>query len=220
MVIAILLLYTHTPVTASTDDQSQSERSLWEIAGQPVFITAFLSATVAYGTMTLLMTATPLSMHVMNHFSLDETARVIQGHVLGMFVPSFFTGNLIQRCGVYRILMVGISLLIVCTLIGVWGRSFLHYWTALVLLGVGWNFLFIGGTTLLAQSYRPSESFKVQAFNDFGVFSLQFMAATSAGFIIFHNSWTSINLLVTPILALLLIRYLWLGKERLAMPSS
>jgi len=168
----------------------------------------------------LLMTATPLSMHVVDHFSLDDTARVIQGHVLGMFVPSFFTGSLIQRFGVSRILMAGISLLIMCTLIGLLDRSFLHYWTALVLLGVGWNFLFIGGTTLLAQSYRPAESFKVQAFNDFGVFSLQVMAASSAGFIIFNTSWTIINLLVTPFLALLLIRYLWMGRDSLVMPPT
>ncbi len=220
LVAVILLLYTPAPVTASTTTQQQSDRSLWVIVCQPVFITAFLSATVAYGTMTLLMTATPLSMHVMDHFSLEDTARVIQGHVLGMFVPSFFTGSLIQRLGVSCILMTGISLLIVCTLIGLWDRSFLHYWTALVLLGVGWNFLFIGGTTLLAQSYRPSESFKVQAFNDFGVFSLPVIAASSAGFVIFKTSWTIINLLVTPFLALLLIRYLWMGRDRLVIPLS
>ncbi len=215
VVVLILLLYTQVPVTTSKADEQQPDRSLWDIITQPVFITAFMSATVAYGSMTLLMTATPLSMHVMDHFSLDDTARVIQGHVLGMFVPSFFTGSLIHRFGVYRILMTGITLLIVCSLIGMWDRSFLHYWTALVLLGVGWNFLFIGGTTLLAQSYRPAESFKVQAFNDFGVFSLQFIAASSAGFIIFNTSWTIINLLVTPFLAVLLIRYLWVRRDSL-----
>ena len=213
--VLILLFYSQAPATISHADAQQPSRSLWEIIGQPVFITAFLSATVAYGSMTLLMTATPLSMHVMDHFSLGDTARVIQGHILGMFVPSFFTGNLIRRFGVYRILLAGITVLIACSLIGIWDRSFLHYWTALVLLGVGWNFLFIGGTTLLAQSYRPAESFKVQAFNDFGVFSLQFLAASSAGFIIFNTSWTSINLLVTPFFALLLIRYLWVQRSSL-----
>jgi MFS family permease len=220
LVVLILMLYQENPVTVAESDDQQPERSLWEIITQPLFITAFMSATVAYGSMTLLMTATPLSMHVMDHFSLDDTARVIQGHVLGMFVPSFFTGNLIQRFGVYRVLVAGVAILIVCSLIGIWDRSFLHYWTALVLLGVGWNFLFIGGTTLLAQSYRPSESFKVQAFNDFGVFSLQFLAASSAGFIIFHTSWTTINLLVTPVCAALLIRYIWVTRGRPVTSTS
>ena len=220
VVVLILSLYSQAPVTSSKSDNTQPSRSLWDIISQPVFITAFLSATVAYGSMTLLMTATPLSMHVVDHFSLNDTARVIQGHALGMFVPSFFTGNLIQRFGVYRILMAGITILILCSLIGIWDRSFLHYWTALVLLGVGWNFLFIGGTTLLAQSYRPAESFKVQAFNDFGVFSLQVIAASTAGFIIFNTSWTIINLLVTPFFALLLIRYVWVHRNSLVMPFS
>ncbi len=217
-VVLILLLYAQAPTTASKSDDTQPERSLWEIIAQPVFITAFMSATIAYSSMTLLMTATPLSMHVVDHFSLDETTRVIQGHVLGMFVPSFFTGSLIQRFGVYRVLAAGITILIGCSLIGIWDHSFLHYWTALVLLGVGWNFLFIGGTTLLAQSYRPAESFKVQAFNDFSVFSLQFLAASSAGFIIFNTSWTTINLLVIPIFAALVIRYFWVGRARLVTP--
>lgn len=220
VVVLILLLYTQAPATASQSDEQKPSRSLGDIIGQPVFITAFLSATVAYGSMTLLMTATPLSMHVMDHFSLEDTARVIQGHILGMFVPSFFTGNLIRRFGVYRILLAGITVLIACSLIGIWDRSFLHYWTALVLLGVGWNFLFIGGTTLLAHSYRPAESFKVQAFNDFGVFSLQFIAASSAGFLIFNTSWIMLNLLVTPFFALLLIRYLWVQRHSLISPLA
>jgi len=148
------------------------------------------------------MTATPLSMHEMDHHSLDDTTRVIQSHILAMYIPSFFSGFLISWLGVKWIIQAGFVLMIICVLIG-WGRpEFIDYWGSLVFLGVGWNFLYLGGTTLLTQSYRSSERFKVQAVNDFLVFGLQAVGSLSAGVLLARIGWSGLMLFGLPLLLL------------------
>jgi len=159
----LILLAFYKKTTFEKQDQFSAARPLGKIFRQPTLILAIASAAVGYSVMSLIMTATPLSMHEMDLHSLEETTRVIQSHILAMYVPSFFSGFLISWLGVKRIIQAGFALMIVCIFIG-WGQpDFISYWGTLVFLGVGWNFLFLGGTTLLTQSYRASERFKVQA---------------------------------------------------------
>jgi MFS family permease len=181
------------------------ERPLGVIIRQPAYLTALLAALVAYGVMSFIMTATPVSMHVIDSFSIDETAWVIQSHVLAMFIPSLFTGFLISRFGLPRVMLAGTLLMMACVVAALGDRHFVHYWTGLVLLGIGWNFLFVGGTTLLTRCYDPSERFKAQAFNDFTVFGFQAAASLSAGTVIFFAGWEVLNALSLPLLAIMLV---------------
>ena len=151
------------------------------------------------------MTATPVSMHEIDHHSLTDTTRVIQAHILAMFLPSLFSGVLITKFGVMRIIQAGLVLMFACVAIG-WGQpSLLHYGGTLVLLGIGWNFLFLGGTTLLTQSYRTSERFKVQAVNDFMVFGLQAIGSLSAGALLASLGWSGVMNFTVPVLMLLVV---------------
>ncbi|MEM7258416.1 MAG: MFS transporter, partial [Pseudomonadota bacterium] len=171
------------------------------IALQPVFIVAVLCATIGYGVMNLLMTATPLAMHH-NHMDLGDTAFVIQWHVVAMFAPSFVTGHLINYFGIRKILLAGALICGVCVATNLSGQSVWHFWFALILLGVGWNFLFVGGTTLLTDAYRVEEKSRTQAMNDFIVFSTVSVTALSSGTIQHHFGWITVNLSVLPFLVL------------------
>ena len=163
------------------------------------------SAAVAYSVMSLVMTATPLSMHEIDLHSLENTTRVIQSHILAMYVPSFFSGLLISRFGVMRVIQVGLFFMVVCVIIG-WGQpEFIHYWSSLIFLGIGWNFLFLGGTTLLTQSYRSSERFKAQAVNDFLVFGMQAVGSLSAGVLLANIGWNGVMGFALPMLILLAV---------------
>ncbi|MBF0280597.1 MAG: MFS transporter [SAR324 cluster bacterium] len=182
----------------------EEERPLWSIVVQPLYFTAILGAAIGYGTMSLIMTATPISMHVMDGYSLKETAWVIQSHVVAMYLPSLFTGQLVQRFGVLKIMMTGVLLLFICLGIALLHEHLIHYWGSLVLLGVGWNFLFVGGTILLTQNYRPVERFKAQATNDFLVFGIQAFTSLSAGTLIYLAGWNILILIPLPVLSMLL----------------
>jgi MFS family permease len=159
--------------------------------------------------MNLLMTATPLAMDVCRH-PFADTALVLEWHVIGMFAPSFFTGSLIRRFGVLYILLAGAGLMFACVAIALSGVSVMHFWWALLLLGVGWNFLYIGGTTLLTETYRPAEKAKAQGFNDFLVFAAQAASSLTAGWMLTHDGWHSLNLFALPALALTTAATLWL----------
>ena len=150
------------------------------------------------------MTAAPLAM-VMHHHSRDAAVLGIQWHVLAMFGPSFVTGSLIVRFGAERIVAVGLLLLIGCALVALSGTTIGHFWLALVLLGVGWNFAFIGGTALVTETYRPEERAKVQALNDFLVFSMVALASFSSGEILMGAGWSVLNLAVLPVAVLCLL---------------
>ena len=184
-------------------------RPLLEIAAQPRFVVAVLSAMLAYGTMTLLMTATPLAMMVCGH-SFDDSAFVIQWHALGMFAPAFVTGHLIRRLGLPTIMQAGALVLMVGVGIDLWGQAVVFFWVGLILLGVGWNFLFVGATTLLTDTYRPEEKAKVQAINDLCVFSSSATAAFSAGALQHRFGWEIVNYGVVPLIVLALLGGLWL----------
>ena len=185
------------------------QRSLGEIMRQPKFIVAVICAMFGYGVMSLVMTATPLAMdHHHHHF--DDTAFVIQWHVLAMFAPSFFTGELIRRFGVSRIMGTGALHGLACVVLNLAGTSVAHFWWALVALGISWNFLFIGGTTLLTETYRQAERAKVQAANDFIVFTTVAVASLSAGYLQYSFGWQTVNLGVVPLLLLILASIAWL----------
>ena len=184
--------------------KTQSHRPLAQVIRQPVFIVAVLGGTVAYGVMTLIMTATPLSMHINDGYSLEETANVIRGHVLGMYVPSLVSGLLIERLGTIKMMSVGAIALLVAALIGLQGQSIMHYWYALVLLGVGWNFLYVGGTTMLTLTYSMAERFKAQAVNEFLVFGTSAAASLLAGTVIYYYGWYTLVLLPIPLLLLII----------------
>jgi len=187
---------------AGTEDQPQ--RSLRDIVTQPVFMVAVLGGAVAYGVMTFVMTATPLSMHVRDGFSLQETSRVIQSHVLAMYVPSLVSGFLIERIGVTRLMATGAVALIGACIVGLQGQSYMHYWYALILLGVGWNFLYVGGTTMVTRTYAISERFRAQAVTEFSIFGVSALASLMAGTIIHVYGWFTLIVVPLPMLVLIL----------------
>jgi MFS family permease len=207
----ILLLFYRNASLASRDHGGDT-RPLLRLLREPGIVLAIASAAMAYSIMALVMTATPLSMHEMDGHSLESTTRVLQSHILAMYIPSFFSGLLISRLGVTRIIRAGLVLMFVCILIG-WGEpEFFDYFGALLFLGVGWNFLFLGGTTLLAQSYRSSERFKVQAINDFTVFGLQAIGSLSAGLLLATIGWLGVMAFALPGLLVLLSAILIAGR--------
>jgi MFS family permease len=188
-------------------------RKLSEIAAQPRFVVAVLSGMLAYGLMTLLMTATPLAMAACGH-TFDDSARVIQWHALGMFAPAFITGHLIRRFGLPAVMQAGAALLVGALIADVAGQSVANFWLGLLLVGVGWNFLFVGATTLLTETYRPEEKAKVQALNDLCVFSTTALAAFSAGALQYHLGWNMVNYGVAPLVVIALLGSLWLRRAR------
>jgi MFS family permease len=177
--------------------QAGSGRPLAVIARQPAFVVAVLAAALGYGTMNLLMAATPLAMDICG-LPFGDAAFVLQWHVLGMYGPSFFTGSLIKRFGVLNILMAGVVLMVACIAFALSGVTLMHFWWALFLLGVGWNFLYIGGTTLLTETYRPEERARVQGSNDFMVFGVQAVSSLSAGALVLGGGWSTLNLYAIP----------------------
>jgi len=176
------------------------ERSLRQIILQPGYIIALLIGTVSFGVMSFIMTATPIEMHTVHHYSLDQTAWVIQSHIIAMYLPSLFTGFLLERLGVLRVVLAGIACMLGCVFLGVISQDVLHYWGALVLLGVGWNFMFIGSTVILTHNYFPPERFKAQAVNDFTIFGIQALTSLSAATVIFQSNWDILVLLNLPAL--------------------
>jgi len=187
-------------------------RPLKVIAAQPMFIVALSCGMLGYGIMALAMTATPLAMHHFSH-PFSKTSFVIQWHVLGMFGPAFITGHLIKRYGVLNIMLSGAVLGTACMVINLAGSSVFHFWVALLLLGISWNFLFIGATTLLTETYRPAERAKTQALNDFAVFTAVALASLSAGALQNRYGWQVVNMGLIPLLILILAFILW-GKSR------
>lgn len=221
---AILLNFLKEPAPLITDPQTTSRiRPLRGLILQPLFVTAVFASAAAYGVMSHIMTATPLQMHSLAGHSLDHATIVIQSHIIAMFLPSLVTGRLIDRFGLKAMLLTGTVLSLAAAIAGAISQEVLHYWWALVLLGVGWNFLFVSGTTLLTHTYRPDERFRAQAVNDFTVFSVQALASLTAGAMLFSSGWLSLNLLMVPVLlALLLVVWTvyWRVKPANTPPSS
>jgi len=207
-----VLFGVNVPKALDTADERASARPLIDIVRQPIYLVALFGATIGYGVMILAMTATPLAMVHHNH-GLGATATVIQLHVLGMFLPSFFTGSLIARFGVLQIMLAGVVLLTCHVLITLSGTGFYSFSAALVLLGVGWNFLYIGGTNLLTRAYSTAEKGKAQATNDFTIFVVGLFASLSAGVLQNTIGWQNLNLALLPWLAMAGLAILWLGRR-------
>ena len=212
-VVVFLLLHLVDLPKPTANEQQPRTRPFWEITRQTTWKISLLSAALGYAAMALIMTATPLSMQA-HHHSFSASAFVIQWHVIAMFMPSFFTGNLIQRFGGKNIMLVGIGLNLLCILINTQGQFFLSYWSALILLGVGWNFMFIAGTTLLTETYRPEEKALVQGVNDVLVFGAAASGSLLAGVLQNQIGWETLNMVVAPPLLLLAGWLLWLKRGR------
>lgn len=204
------------PASEGPTADSAPARPLGEILRQPKAAIAVLCAVVGYGVMNFLMTATPLAM-IHHHHHYDDTAFVIEWHILGMFAPSFFTGWLITRFGLVQVLLTGALLLFICVGVAAWDVTLLNFWTANLLLGIGWNFLYIGGTTLLTESYRPSERAKVQGANDFMVFGTMAVTSLASGAMLYNVGWLGMTVWMLPFIGLTLMALLWFGtwKRRL-----
>ena len=209
----ILLLFYKASIPPQQGHDSHS-RKLTDIIKQKVFIVAISSAASGYVVMSYIMTATPMSMHIIDGFSLAHTKTVIQSHVIAMFLPSLFTPLIVKWIGLSKMMITGLILYFICIAIALIDHTLVHYWVALVLLGLGWNFLFIGGTSLLPQSYNDNEKYKVQSINDFLIFSLQAIASLSAGWLVFNYGWEIVLLSVIPILVLQLAALLWWVKHK------
>jgi len=183
----------------------KTSRSYLELISQPRFLQALMASAFAYAVMTFLMTATPISMHVMEKISLTKTGLVIQLHIAAMFLPSLVTGNLIRKFGHSKIMYAGVLLFLITILISLFDQNFTNYLVALVFLGFGWNFLFISGTSLLVLSYRENEKFKAQGFNDLIVYSIQATASLSAGVFLTLTNWKTMNLVCITFLVLIIL---------------
>ncbi len=201
IMVAIILTFFKN-IKEQALEVSGSERPLSEIIKQPVFFIAALAATVGYGVMVFIMSATPLQLHTVSHFSLENTAFVIQSHIVAMFLPSLFTGMLIQKFGMFKVLIAGLLALALAVFTSINAHSLYSYWVALVLLGIGWNFLFIGSTILLPQSYTAPERFKAQGVNDFIFVISQVTGSLSAGSVLFGAGWVNLNLFTLPFIIL------------------
>ena len=202
---AILLLFLGSLKVNHNSSNKSQVRSINHIIKQPVFIMAVFGATIAYGSMTFIMTATPLSMHVIDGYSINITANIIRSHVLAMYIPSLFSGLLIEKFGTVKIMSVGALSLLGACLCGFEGQAVNNYWIALVLLGVGWNFLYIGGTTMLTFTYATEERFKVQGINELCIFGTSAVGSLLAGTIMYIYGWFSLVILPIPFLLLVLL---------------
>jgi MFS family permease len=211
LVIALLQLLEIPPVRESAS--AEPARPLGVIMAQPTFIVAVIAAAMGYGVMNLLMTASPLAMAVCGH-PYSAAASVIGWHVIGMFGPSLFTGSLIRRFGVANVMFAGVGLLFVAIGIALSGISVPHFWLALVILGVGWNFLYIGGTTLIAGVATPAERAKTQGANDLIIFMVLGTSSFSSGLLLETNGWRTINLLALPLAAAIAVAIAWFALKR------
>lgn len=212
ILVFIVVSFIKFPDVISKKSEKVTPRPMKAIASQPTYIVAVICGMLGYATMSYLMTATPLAMNHHN-YGFSDTAFVIQWHVLAMFAPSFFTGNIIQRFGVLNVILVGVLLAVVSVAINLMGVTVWHFWTALVALGISWNFLFIGATALLTQTYRAEETSKAQGFNDFAVFTLVTIASLSAGMLQHKLGWEMVNYGALPFILVILMSVVWLKMK-------
>ena len=210
MGVLALIEFPPAPAAAAGADRG---RPLGQIMRQPAFIVATVGAALGYGVMNLLMAATPLAMQVCG-FDFDATALVLQWHVIGMFAPGFFTGHLIRRFGVLTIMGTGVALNLLCVVIALSGVDLHQFLIALFALGVGWNFLFTGSTTLALTAYRPEEKDRAQAAINFCVFATMAVTSFASGALVTTQGWTWLNLGSLPVLMLVGAALAWLGLRQ------
>jgi MFS family permease len=193
----------------SAHERKDSGRPLMEIMLQPTFIVAALAGALSYGIMNLMMTSTPLAMRAHDH-PFHDAAFVLQWHMIGMYGPSFFTGHLVNRFGVLNIIMAGIALLLACVAVALSGTTLFNFWTALFVLGIGWNFMYVGGSALLTETHTPGERAKTQAANDFLVFLTMAISSMSSGMLLHQGGWHTVNYGTIPFLVIAAAATLWL----------
>jgi MFS family permease len=208
----VLLRFVRIPAPSAKVQAAQG-RPLAEIAAQPKFIVAVLSGAIGYGVMNFLMTSTPIAMGVCGH-PYSDAAFVISSHVIGMFAPSFITGGLIKRVGVLPVMFAGALLNFAAIGIALSGISVAQFWWSLVLLGVGWNFLYVGGTTLLTETYRPEEMAKAQGANEQAIFIVMAISSFTSGLTVTQAGWERVNLYALPLVALVAIAIGWFALAR------
>ena len=219
-VASLLVLRFITIPPPDAEERSRGGRALLTIMRQPTFIIAVLGSLVGFSMMSLLMTATPLAMQFCG-YGFSDSAQTIQWHVLGMFAPSFFTGHLIKRFGTMTVMAAGALLIGLCAATNLQGIAIVNFQLGLILLGVGWNFLFTGGTTLVTELHSPAEKAKTQAAHDFIVFSGVAAAALLSGALHEAVGWQTMNYAVLPFLGIVLVGLAWLGLSgRASAPSA
>jgi MFS family permease len=214
----LLLRYIRIP-TPSAAERSAAGRSLREIVAQPKYIVAVMAGAIGYGVMNFLMTSTPIAMQVCGHVYSD-TAFVISSHIIGMFAPSFFTGPLMRRVGVLPVMFVGALLNLVAIGIALSGIAVAQFWWALVILGMGWNFLYIGGTTLLTQTYRPEERARAQGMNEQAIFTMMAISSLTSGLTVTTAGWQSLNLFALPLVAAVGVAIVWYALRERAQRTA
>ena len=198
----------------SESERRESGRPLGNIVRQPIFMVAVLCGMISYGVMNLLMAATPLAMVACQH-DFGDAALVIQWHLVGMYAPSFVTGALMQRFGRVRIMLTGVALNFACVAIAMAGVEVMNFWLAMVLLGIGWNFIYVGATTLLTESHLPAERAKVQGVNDAAIFGTMVVSSVSSGALFTSQGWHTMNIAAIPFLVLAGASITWfaLGQQ-------
>ena len=199
-----LSFYKNSKITNKNNSTYSNVRTYKEFVSDPKFLQAMVAATFGYVVMAFLMTATPISMHYVHKLSVDKVGLVIQFHVLGMFLPSLFTGNLIKRFGFSNIMYIGVFFYALTISLSLFEPTFINYFASLIFLGIGWNFLYISGTSLLVTTYNEQEKFKAQGFNDLIVFSATAIGSLSAGILISLLSWKIVNFMCIPFLIIIL----------------
>jgi len=214
----LLLRFIRIP-TPTASERAATGRPLRVIAAQPRFIVAVLSGAIGYGVMNFLMTSTPIAMQTCGH-PYGDAAFVISSHVVAMFAPSFVTGRLIRAIGVLPLMFIGAALNVVCIGIALAGVAVANFWWSLVLLGVGWNFLYIGGTTLLTETYRPEERAKAQGVNDQAIFIVMAISSFTSGMTVTAAGWERVNLMALPLVALVAAAIVWYGWHERARKAA
>jgi MFS family permease len=200
---AIIALSRLQPVVASTPEERQETAAAADAGIGPQFRTAVAASAIAYAVMSFVMTAAPISMHMLDHHSVETTTLVIQSHVLAMYLPSLVSGRVVRRFGERLVMLWGALLLASCAAVNLTGHHVMHYWWGLVLLGVGWNLMFVAGTTLLTRSVRGPNRHRAQALNEFTVFGSQACASMLAGLVVQQAGWQILNAAVLPLLAVM-----------------
>ena len=201
--ILILLGYRNIEIKVKAGEGNP--RSFSELLASPGILLAMGSASVGFAVMSFIMTATPISMHELNQYSLEETKWVIQSHIMAMFIPSLFSGWLVKKLGFITMMWSGLVIYLVCLFIAYWDQALIHYWSALVLLGLGWNLLFVSGTALLPQMYQVNETHRVQGLNDLMVFSAQAITSLASGVLLILLGWKGLVWVALPIMAILVL---------------
>lgn len=209
--LATIFFYRELPMPEAAGQAAG--RPMREILRSPMLLLAIAAAALGYGVMTFLMTATPISMHKHAGHSLEATKYVIQSHITAMYLPALIYAWLVGKIGYRGMLWAGIGVYLLTLAVAAWNTQFIHFWLAMVLLGVGWNFLFLSGTNMLPSGYRPAERFRVQSVNDFLVFSAQAVASLASGWVLYRSGWEGVIWVCTVPVAIFVL-VLWLARKR------